>query len=136
MVKQRFFVYTELHGGRQVNMLTVQSKLEEIVFKTKMECNYARDPYTKGNFKASTSEDVLQHTSAIKGPFGVGTACSPRKLPHGCGTLETATGEIIYSGDWLKGKIKEKLFKNDLIPRTFGNLILRTNQVDNYNTRS
>lgn len=110
-------------------MLTVQSKLEEIVFKTKMKCDYARDPFTKGNFKASTSEDVLQHTSAVKGPFGVGTACSPRKLPHGRGNLETATGESIYSGDWLKGKIKEQFFKNSLLPRTFGNLFLRTSQV-------
>ena len=88
-------------------MLTVQSKLEAVTFKTKMECNYAQNPFTSQQLKPSTSEDILQHISVDKVPSDLepdGGACSGRELPHGRGTLRTATGEFIYSGDWYKGK--------------------------------
>ena len=89
-------------------MLAVQTDLEEIVFKSKMLCDHARNPFTSEELKASSSEDVIQHISKEKGPFSVRAvnsgACSHRKLPHGFGSLKTATGKVIYSGDWQKGK--------------------------------
>jgi len=97
----------ELHVGGQVNMLVVQSKLEAITLKTKIECDYARNPFTNQHLKPSTSEDVIQRMSVDKRPFGTGAdggVSSPRELPHGRGILESATGEFIYSGDWREGK--------------------------------
>lgn len=53
----------------RANMLAVQSLLEEIAFKNKMECGYARNPFTNKQLKASTTEDVLQHVYHDKLPF-------------------------------------------------------------------
>lgn len=33
------------------------------MFKNKMKCSYARNPFTNKQVKASTSEDVVQHVS-------------------------------------------------------------------------
>ena len=90
-------------------MLAVQADLEGIVFKSKMLCDHARNPFTSEQLKASSSEDVIQHTSEEKGPFSVRAVnsgvCSQRKLPHGYGSLKTVTGKVIYSGDWRKGEL-------------------------------
>ena len=103
------YIFAELYVKGQVNMMAIESKLAEIAFKTKMECNYARNPFTNQNLEPSTSEDVLQHMSADERSFSDGadgSACSLRQLPHGCGTLKTATGEFVYSGGWCIGKRK------------------------------
>ena len=89
-------------------MREVQSKLEAITLKTKMECSYTRDPFSSKHLKPSTSEDILQyipphrHVSILGGEGG--DSCSLREFPHGRGILKTATGEFIYSGDWCRGK--------------------------------
>lgn len=94
--------------GPPVNMLAVETELEDIVFKTKMLCNHARNPFTSQQLKASSSEDVIQHVSEDKRPFSVRAvnngACSQRQLPHGYGNLKTVTGKVVYSGDWRKGE--------------------------------
>ena len=91
----------------QVNMLAVQSEVEDISFKTKMVCSHARNPFTCQQLKASTTEDVVQHISEDKRPLSTRTvnsaACSQRELPHGLGTLKTVAGKLVYSGDWRKG---------------------------------
>ena len=88
-------------------MLAVQADLEEIVFKSKMVCDHARNPFTSEELKASSSEDVIHHISMEKRPFSVreanSRACGQRKLPHGYGSLKTVTGKLIYSGYWQKG---------------------------------
>lgn len=93
----------------QINVLDVQADLEEIVFKSKMLCDHARNPFTSEQLMASSSEDVIQHISEEKGPFSVQAvnngACSQRKLPHGHGSLKTVTGKVIYSGEWQKGEM-------------------------------
>lgn len=93
----------------QINMLSVQADLEEIVFKSKMSCDHARNPFTSEQLKASSSQDVVQHISEEKGPFSVRSvnngACSQRKLPHGYGSLKTVTDKVIYSGEWRKGEM-------------------------------
>ena len=75
-------------------MLAVQSKLDEVTFKckTRMECNYARNPFSNQPLEPSTNIDVLHFSSA-----------SVEIAPHGRGTLETTTGDFIYSGDWCRG---------------------------------
>ncbi|KAL9969405.1 hypothetical protein ACROYT_G021622 [Oculina patagonica] len=76
----------------QVNVLTVQSKLEGIAFDTHMECSYARNPFNRFSLKAATSKDVIQLFFAAE-------------LPHGHGSLyKTTDDNLIYSGDWYKGK--------------------------------
>lgn len=94
--------------SRQVNILTVRSDLEEIAFKTKMPCYYARNPYTNQEVKAITSDDVLHHVCQDERPLSsrtvkVGTS-GQRELPHGFGTLKTVTGKLLYKGDWCRGK--------------------------------
>ena len=90
-------------------MLAVQADLEEIVFKSEMVCDHARNPFTSEELKASSSEDVIHHISMEKRPFSVreakvnSRACGQRKLPHGYGSLKTVTGKLIYSGYWQKG---------------------------------
>ena len=104
-----FFLESSTVTEPQINMLAVQADLEEIVFKNKMLCDHARNPFTSEQVEASSSEDVIQHISEEKGPFSVRAvnigACSQRKLPHGYGSLKTVTGKVIYSGDWRKGKM-------------------------------
>lgn len=89
-------------------MLEIQSKLEKITLKTKLECTYARNPYSSQHLKPSTSADVLQHISARKRPFSSGFdgLVSVQELPHGRGTLKTTSDELLYTGDWCKGTIK------------------------------
>ncbi|XP_078372534.1 uncharacterized protein LOC144656167 isoform X2 [Oculina patagonica] len=99
----------ETHREPQVNMLAVQCNLEDIMFKNKMKCSYARNPFTNKQVKASTSEDVVQHVSerqrSLSGTAVTSySASSLRKLPHGRGSLKTAMGKIVYQGDWCKGK--------------------------------
>ena len=99
--------FAELHIEGQVNILAVQSKLEAIAFKTKMECSHAKNPFTDHQPKTLTTEDVVQHISSDKPLFSVeadGGSRSLRDVPHGHGKLETVTGEVVYNGDWCKGK--------------------------------
>lgn len=73
-----------------------QFELGDISFKTKMECNFVRNPFaTPQHVKVSTSEDVLHC------PF---SSALSTELPHGYGSLKTVTGKLIYSGFWYKGK--------------------------------
>lgn len=98
-----FFAEVQTEAG--VNMVAVQADLEEIAFKNRMECSYARNPFSsQRHFQVSTSEDVIQHVTTVrdKNPFCVGTAV--RQLPHGHGNLKTVTGKLLYSGKWRKGK--------------------------------
>lgn len=96
---------SDLYTNRKVDMREVQSKLEAITFKTKMECSYARDPFSSKHLKPSTSEDLLQHIPPDRHvSFLEADSCSLRELPHGRGILKTATGEFIYSGGWFRGK--------------------------------
>lgn len=92
----------------QVNILAVQSAVEGIAFKSKMVCNYVRNPFTSQQLKASTTKDVVQHISEDKRPLNIravnSVARSQRELPHGYGSLKTVTGKLVYSGDWRKGK--------------------------------
>ena len=88
-------------------MLAIESKLDVIAFKKKMECGYARNPFSSQDIKASSNEDVLQHLN--KHPFIQG-ANRVRELPHGRGTLKSATGDLIYTGDWCRGTIYFYLF--------------------------
>ena len=98
---------SDLYTNRKVDMREVQSKLEAITFKTKMECSYARDPFSSKYLKPSTSEDLLQHIPPRRHvSFQEADSCSLREFPHGRGILKTATGEFIYSGDWCRGKKK------------------------------
>ena len=95
--------------SRQVNILTVRSDLEEIAFKTKMPCYYARNPYTNQEVKAITSDDVLHHVCQDERPLSsrtvkVGTS-GQRELPHGFGTLKTVTGKLLYKGHWCRGNL-------------------------------
>ena len=103
-----FFSESPTIAEPQINMLAVQADLEEIVFKSKMLCVHARNPFTREQLKASSSEDVIQHISEEKRPFRVRAvnrrACSQRKLPHGYGSLKTLTDKLIYSGYWRKGE--------------------------------
>lgn len=92
--------FTELFTRRDINMLAVESTLDVIAFKKKMECGYARNPFSSEAIKASSNKDVLQHLN--KRPFIQG-ANRVRELPHGRGTLKSATGKLIYSGDWCRG---------------------------------
>ena len=96
---------SDLYTSGKVDMREVQSKLEAITFKTKMECSYARDPFSSKHLKPSTSEDLLQHIPPRRHvSFQVADSCSLRELPHGRGILKTVTGEFIYSGDWFRGE--------------------------------
>ena len=102
--------FAELHTGGQVNILAVQSKLETIAFKTKMECSHAQNPFTNHQPKPSTTEDVVQHISSDKRSLSVGADSGSRTLrnvPHGRGKLKTVTGEMVYSGEWCKGKVRQ-----------------------------
>ena len=92
MVSTDFF--SELRSEEEVDMLAVQSKLDEVTFKckTRMECNYARNPFSNQPLEPSTNIDVLHFRSALV-----------EILPHGRGILETTTGDFIYSGDWCRG---------------------------------
>ena len=102
-----FFLESPTVTEPQIDMLAVQADIEEIVFKSKMSCGHARNPFTSEELEASSSEDVIQHISEEKGLFSVRSvdsgACSQRKLPHGYGILKTVTGKVIYSGEWQKG---------------------------------
>ena len=80
--------FSESKCEERVDMLAVQSKLDEVTFKTQMGCNYARNPFSNQPLQLSTSIDVLHFVGL---------------LPHGRGTLETTTGDFIYSGDWCRG---------------------------------
>ena len=57
----------------KVNMVSVQSKLEHIAFKKKMECSYAQNPYTNHQLRLAISEDVVQHMSTNNNWFNAGT---------------------------------------------------------------
>lgn len=92
--------------SNQLNMLTVLSKLEEIAFRTKMPCYYARNPFTSQEVKAITSDDVVHHVCQDKRPFSKAVsirASGQRELPHGYGSLKTVTGKLLYTGDWCRG---------------------------------
>ena len=85
-------------------MLAVQYDLEEITFENKMDCGYVRNPFSSRPLRASTSEDVIHHISvADKHLVGV-YPITARQLPQGQGCLKTATGKLVYSGKWHKGK--------------------------------
>ncbi|CAH3025695.1 unnamed protein product [Porites evermanni] len=99
---------SDLYSEGLVNMVSVQSKLEDIAFKKKMECSYARNPYTNHQLRQATSEDVVQHISRNKNSLNMvtngGDAHNVRELPHGRGKLKTVTGEVVYNGEWCKGQ--------------------------------
>lgn len=95
--------YAEVQTNAQVNMLAVQYDLEEIAFNTKMDCGYARNPFSSQLLKVSSSVDVIHHTSLkVRGNSAVGAG--KRVLPNGRGSLKTVTGKLVYSGEWRKGK--------------------------------
>lgn len=92
----------------KVNMVSVQSKLEDIAFKKKMECSYAKNPYTNHQLRLAISEDVVQHISTNNNLFNAGTNGGDDSvcvLPHGQGKLKTLSGEMVYNGEWCKGKV-------------------------------
>lgn len=94
--------FAELHIGEQVDLLAVQSKLEQVAFKTEMEGNYYRNPFTEHGLKPQSSTAVIQSLMEANGSF----RSSRRELPHGRGTLKTVTGDFIYSGDWRRGSVR------------------------------
>lgn len=104
-----YIFFQDLYSEELVNMFSVQSKLEDIAFKKKMECSYARNPYTNHQLRQATSEDVVQHISRNENSFNMvtngGDADNVRELPHGRGKLKTVTGEVVYNGEWCKGKV-------------------------------
>ena len=53
----------------RADILAVQSFLEEVIFKNRVECGYVRNPFTNKQPKASTTEDVVQHVYYDKLPF-------------------------------------------------------------------
>lgn len=103
--RRELYVKQEINDDK-VDMLEIQSKLDEITLKTKLECNYVRNPYSGQHLKPSTSTDVLRHILR-KRPFSLGfdgDFASVRELPHGRGTLKTTSDELLYTGDWCKGQ--------------------------------
>lgn len=108
-----FFNFLESHTDPQGNTLAVRSELEEITFKTGMECNYARNPFTCQHVMVSAaSEDVVQHIPQEKRPLSSAACLSERLLPHGHGSLKTEAGKLIYCGDWKKGKTNLMVFSD------------------------
>lgn len=110
----------------KVNMVSVQSKLEDITFKKKMECSYAQNPYTNHQLRLAISEDVVQHMSTNNNWFNAGTNGGDESvcvLPHGQGKLKTLSGEMVYNGEWYKGKVFrpefQKISKERLFPLNF-----------------
>ena len=83
--------------SKEIEFDTVQSQLEDIAFKKKKRCSYARNPFSNECVRAS-SQDVIQHDFNNKD----GT----RKLPDGRGTLETLTGQVVYKGEWREGGLR------------------------------
>ncbi|KAK2558105.1 Radial spoke head 10-like protein B [Acropora cervicornis] len=76
--------------------------------KNKMDCAYARNPFFNKQPKRGTNEDILRGTDVRPSIFAETDEFTDnsfwRHIPHGRGTLKTASGEPIYSGDWCKGK--------------------------------
>ena len=100
-------IIAELNCEELADFLLVQSKFEEITLKNKMDCTYARNPFSYRQPKMATNEDVLQGTN-VRPLFVSGTdafiiSCVWRDIPHGSGSLKTPSGEPVYSGDWCEG---------------------------------
>ena len=100
-------IIAELNCEELADFLLVQSKFEEITLKNKMDCSYARNPFSNKQPKMATNEDVLQGTN-FRRTFLSGTdefisIRVWRDVPHGSGSLKTSCGEPVYSGDWCEG---------------------------------
>ena len=88
--------------------MAVQYELEEIAFENKLECSYARNPFTSIQYRASTNKDVLHRVSGKRA-----------QLPHGRGSLRTVKGKLVYTGQWRKGKHSGSIIN---LERGLGNL--------------
>ena len=102
-----YYFIAELNCEEVADFLLVQSKFEEITLKNKMDCTYARNPFSDEQPKMATNEDVLRGTS-VRPSFMSGTDefiinFVWRDIPHGSGSLKTPSGEPLYSGDWCEG---------------------------------
>ena len=91
------------------DFLLVKSKFEEMtpINKNKMDCTYARNPFSNKQPQRATNEDILRGTD-VRPPRLTGTdeftdSWIWRDIPHGSGSLKTPSGEPIYSGNWFEG---------------------------------
>ena len=89
----KFFFSTDEQADLEDNSMAVQYELEEIAFENRLECSYARNPFTSIEYRASTNKDVLRRVSGKR-----------TQLPHGQGSLRTVKGKLVYTGQWRKGK--------------------------------
>ncbi|XP_067050295.1 uncharacterized protein [Acropora muricata] len=100
----------ELNCKEFADFLLVKSKFEErtLINKNKMDCTYARNPFSNKQPRRATNEDILQgrnvRPSILAGSNEFTDNWFWRDIPHGSGSLKTPSGEPIYSGDWCEGK--------------------------------
>ena len=104
----KFFFSTDEQADLEDNSMAVQYELEEIAFENKLECSYARNPFTSIQYRASTNKDVLHRVSGKRA-----------QLPHGRGSLRTVKGKLVYTGQWRKGKHSGSIIN---LERGLGNL--------------
>ena len=102
-------IAAELNCKELADFLLVKSKFEEraLINRNKMDCTYARNPFSNKQPGWATNEDILQGTN-VPPSIAAGTNEFTdnwfwRDIPYGSGSLKTPSGEPIYSGDWCEG---------------------------------